>query len=228
MTYIFNPQPQPYLPIQDSDQRFPVRRIYCVGRNYADHAREMGHDPDREPPFFFQKNPDNLIINNAKFPYPSMSSNVHFEIELVVALNKGGANLSITQAEDAIFGYAVGLDMTRRDLQSDMKKMGRSWEIGKAFEHSAPCSSLTRKMDCGDLQKANIWLDVNGARKQTGSLSEMIWNVSETISYLSNLFTLIAGDIIMTGTPSGVGAISQGDKMHGHIDGVGDLFCEVI
>lgn len=228
MTFIFDPQPQSYLPINNSDQNFPVRRIYCVGRNYADHAREMGHDPDREPPFFFQKNPNNLLINNADFPYPPKSNNVHFEIELVVALDKGGKDLSLTQAEDTIFGYAVGLDMTRRDLQGEMKEMGRSWEIGKAFEHSAPCSPLIRKTDVRKLEKAEIWLDVNGIRKQTGRINEMIWDVAETISYLSGLFELTAGDIIMTGTPAGVGAITQGDEMHGHIDGVGDLSCKVV
>ena len=227
MTFLFEPQPQPYLPIKNSSQKFPVRRIYCVGRNYADHAREMGHDPDREPPFFFQKNPDNLLINNADFPYPSKSNNVHFEIELVVALDRGGINLSLSQAENTIFGYAVGLDMTRRDLQSDMKKMGRSWEIGKAFEHSAPCSSIVPKADVGTLQSADIWLNINRTRKQSGNISEMIWNVAETISYLSGFFKLQAGDIIMTGTPAGVGAVSIGDEMHGHIDGVGDLKCKV-
>lgn len=227
MTFIFDPQPQSYLPIKNSNQNFPVRRIYCVGRNYAEHALEMGYD-HREPPFFFQKNPNNLVINGDDFPYPPKSDNVHFEIELVVALDKGGKDLTLDQAENAIFGYAVGLDMTRRDRQTEMKKMGKAWEIGKAFEHSAPCSPIIPKADVDALETAEIWLDVNGTRKQSAHLNQMIWGVAETISYLSSLFELTAGDIIMTGTPAGVGAITQGDEMHGHIDGVGDLTCKVV
>lgn len=228
MTYIFEPADQAFLPIKGSELKFPVRRIYCVGRNYADHAIEMGHDPDREPPFFFKKNPNNLLINGDDFPYPDKSSNVHFEIELVVALEKGGTNIPLSDANDCIFGYGVGIDMTRRDLQGEMKKMGRPWEIGKAFEQSAPCTDLTPKSETGFIEQGEIWLDVNGERRQSGQLEQMIWKIPETISYLSGLFELAPGDIIMTGTPSGVGPVNKGDEMHGFVEGLGDLKCTVI
>jgi fumarylpyruvate hydrolase len=228
MTYIFEPAHQAYLPIKNSELKFPVRRIYCVGRNYADHAIEMGHDPDREPPFFFQKNPNNLVIDGDGFPYPDKSSNVHFEIELVVALKSGGINIPQSAANDCIFGYGVGIDMTRRDLQGEMKKMGRPWEIGKAFEQSVPCTDLTPKSETGLIEQGEIWLDVNGERRQSGQLEQMIWKIPETISYLSGLFELAPGDIIMTGTPAGVGPINKGDKMHGFVEGIGDLKCTVI
>lgn len=228
MDYIFEPADQAILPIRNSDKKFPVRRIYCVGRNYAEHALEMGHDPDREPPFFFQKNPDNLVINGGDFPYPDKSLNVHYEIELVVALGKGGKNISLEDAKDCIWGYAVSLDMTRRDLQSDMKKMGRPWEIGKAFDYSAPCSELVAVSETGFIETGDLWLDVNNERKQIGRIEHMVWNTLETISYLSGLFELKQGDIIMTGTPAGVGAIERGDQLHGYIEGLGDLHCKVV
>lgn len=228
MDYIFNPAPQSFIPIEASEQAFPVRRIYCVGRNYAEHAREMGHDPDRDPPFFFQKNPNNLLLNNSDFPYPAKTKDVHHEIELVVGLKKGGTDLSLAEAKTCIFGYAVGIDMTRRDLQGEMKKLGRPWEIGKAFEHSAPCTNMVPVETCGLIETGDIWLDVNGERKQSGKIEQMIWNIEETISYLSGLFELAPGDIIMTGTPAGVGAVKQGDLMQGHVEGVGTINCKVV
>lgn len=228
MDYVFKPAPQTFIPIDGSNRNFPVRRIYCVGRNYAAHAREMGHDPDRDPPFFFQKNPNNLLLNNADFPYPAKTSDVHHEIELVVGLKKGGKNLTLSEARSSIFGYAVGIDMTRRDLQGEMKKLGRPWEIGKAFEHSAPCTNFVPVETCGYIESGEIWLDIDGKRKQTGKIEQMIWNIEETISYLSGLFELAAGDIIMTGTPAGVGRVQQGDQIKGYVAGVGSIDCKVV
>jgi fumarylpyruvate hydrolase len=228
MEYAIKPPAQAYLPIRGSKAVFPIHRIYCVGRNYAAHAIEMGGDPDREPPFFFQKNPDNVVINGADFPYPDKSSDVHFEIEMLVALHKGGRNIPIDKAMECVWGYGVGLDMTRRDQQGDCKKMGRPWEIGKAFEQSAPCSDLVPASDIGHPDAGAIWLDVNGQRRQEGDLNQLIWKVPEMISYLSGLFELAPGDVIMSGTPAGVGAINKGDVMHGHVEGVGDVHCKVI
>jgi fumarylpyruvate hydrolase len=228
MEYAIKPPAQAYLPVRGSKAVFPIHRIYCVGRNYAAHAIEMGGDPDREPPFFFQKNPDNVVINGADFPYPDKSSDVHFEIEMLVALHKGGRNISLDKAMDCVWGYGVGLDMTRRDLQGECKKMGRPWEIGKAFEQSAPCSELVPAAEIGHPDSGAIWLDVNGQRRQEGDLNQLIWKVPEMISYLSGLFELTPGDVIMSGTPAGVGAISKGDVMHGHVDGVGDVHCKVV
>jgi fumarylpyruvate hydrolase len=227
MTYIFQPQPQAALPIFGSDELFPVHRIYCVGRNYAEHAREMGHDPDREPPFFFQKNPDNLITDGT-FPYPIASEDVHWELEMVAALHSGGLNIPVEQAMDHVYGYAVGLDMTRRDLQGVAKKMGRPWEVGKAFEHSAPCTPITPASECGHLSTGAIWLEVNGEKRQDSLLEKMIWSIPEQIAYLSSLFELKAGDLIMTGTPEGVNACKRGDVMKGHVDGLPDLNVRVV
>jgi fumarylpyruvate hydrolase len=198
-----------------------------VGRNYAAHAVEMGHDPDKEPPFFFQKNPDNLVTSG-RFPYPSATSDVHHEIEMVVGLAKGGSEIAVDAALGCVFGYAVGLDMTRRDLQSKAKDMGRPWEIGKAFEASAPCSQLVPANVIGHPSSGAIWLDVNGVRRQAGDLNQMIWKVPEIISYLSGLFTLMPGDLIFSGTPSGVAAVSRGDQLTGHVDGVGELQVAVV
>jgi fumarylpyruvate hydrolase len=211
------------LPVRGRNELFAVRRVYCVGRNYAEHAIEMGHDPNREPPFFFQKNPDNVILSGEKFPYPPKTSDLHFEIELVVALGKGGTDIPVTKALEHVFGYCVGLDMTRRDLQSEAKDLRRPWEVGKAFEYSAPCSELVPASEIGHPDKGAIWLDVNGERRQTGDLNQLIWKVPEMISYLSGLFTLAPGDIIMSGTPAGVGAVKKGDVMHGFVEGVGEL-----
>ena len=224
--YVFEPGPVATLPVSGTGELFPVHRVYCVGRNYAAHAVEMGHDPNKEPPFFFQKNPDNLVVGD--FPYPPMSSDVHHEIEMVVALKSGGADIPVERALDCVFGYGVGLDMTRRDLQGKAKEMGRPWEIGKAFEASAPCSPLVPASRIGHPSEGAIWLDVNGTRRQTGDLNQLIWKVPEMIAYLSGLFTLAAGDIIMSGTPAGVGAVNRGDVLHGHVEGVGDIEVRVV
>jgi len=226
-SYVFEPGPRPTLPVEGSDLLFPIHRIYCVGRNYAAHAVEMGHDPDKEPPFFFQKNPDNLVTGG-EFPYPPMSNDVHHEIEMVVALKSGGDNIAIEKALDCVFGYGVGLDMTRRDLQGQAKEMGRPWEVGKAFEASAPCSPLVPASRIGHPDRGAIWLDINGVRRQSGDLNQLIWKVPEMISYLSGLFTLAAGDIIMSGTPAGVGPVNRGDLLRGHVDGVGGLEVRVV
>lgn len=227
MAYIFEPNPIPTLPIAGSDKLFPVRRIYCVGRNYAEHAREMGHDPNKEPPFFFQKSADTLLTSG-DFPYPDKTSDLHFEIELVVALKSGGVNIPADKAMSHVYGYAVGLDMTRRDLQGQMKKLGRPWEIGKSFEKSAPCTAIQPADKIGHPTKGAIWIDVNGERRQTGDLGDMIWDIPNQIAFLSGLFELKAGDLIFTGTPAGVGSVKRGDKMHGHVDGVGDLTVAVV
>ena len=225
--YVIQPAPIATLPVAGSDQVFPIRRVYCVGRNYAEHAIEMGHDPNREPPFFFQKNPDN-VITDGQFPYPAKSSDVHHEIELVVALARGGDNIPAEKALDCVYGYAVGLDMTRRDLQGEAKKMGRPWEVGKAFEASAPCGPLVPASKIGHPSKGAVWVDVNGQRRQTGDLSQLIWNIPETIAYLSGLFTLAAGDLIMTGTPAGVAAVKKGDVLKGGVEGVGEIEIRVV
>jgi len=222
MEFIITSPTQAAVPVKGSAAYFPVHRIYCVGRNYAAHAIEMGGDPDREPPFFFQKNPDNLVLNGS-FPYPSASSDVHHEIEMVVALKDGGSDIPLAKALDCVFGYGVGLDMTRRDLQGKAKEQGRPWEVGKAFESSAPCTAIVPSKEIGHPAQGAIWLDVNGTRRQSGDLNQMIWNVPETISKLSEMVALEAGDIIMTGTPSGVAATVAGDRLECEVDGVGKL-----
>ncbi|MDY7580028.1 fumarylacetoacetate hydrolase family protein [Herbaspirillum sp. RTI4] len=202
---------------------FPVRRIYCVGRNYAAHAREMGHDPSREAPFFFMKPADAVVASGSTIPYPSQTSDYQHEIELVVALDKGGKNVSVEQALELVFGYAVGLDMTRRDLQAVAKKMGRPWDLSKGFDQSAPCGPLLPAADAGDLSKGAIWVKVNGEFRQQGDLSDLIWSVAETISYLSGMVELFPGDLIYTGTPDGVGPVVKGDHLQGHVDGLPGL-----
>ncbi|TPE53027.1 fumarylacetoacetate hydrolase family protein [Amaricoccus solimangrovi] len=225
--YAFPPAPRPALPIMGSDLMFPVRRVYCVGRNYAEHAREMGHDPDREPPFFFQKNPDNLVTGGI-FPYPPLSADVHHEIELVVALGAGGRDIPAEEAEEKIFGYAVGLDMTRRDLQSLAKKAGRPWEVAKAFEASAPCGPIVPRGALGaPLSTGPVTLAVNGETRQRGDLADMVWSIPETISKLSELFELAPGDLLLTGTPAGVSAIHRGDRLSGRIASLPPLEVEV-
>ncbi len=222
------PQPaQPSLPVWGTDAHFPVRRIYCIGRNYADHAIEMGHDPEKDPPFFFQKNADNAD-SSGEFPYPSQTNDVHFEVELVVALHSGGADINETDAMKHVFGYGIGLDMTRRDLQGSMKKMGRPWEIGKAFERSAPMGFLVPVTKVGHLDTGTISLAVNGKVYQNGNLNQMIWKVPEQIAYLSRFYDIAAGDLIMSGTPAGVGPIVRGDIMECRIEGLDPLTITVI
>jgi fumarylpyruvate hydrolase len=221
--YVFAPHPLPTLPIRGSDKVFPVHRIYCVGRNYAEHAIEMGHDPSREAPFFFQKNPDTLVQSGGTFPYPDASKDVHHELEMVVALKSGGKDIALDQALGHVFGYAVGLDMTRRDLQGEAKKLGRPWEVGKAFESAAPCSEIVPASAIGHPAQGAVWLKVNGQERQKGDLNQLIWKVPEMIAYLSGLFELRAGDLIFSGTPAGVGPVKRGDVLHGGVDGVGEL-----
>jgi len=228
MSYAVPAPSIPTLPIRNCDERFPVHRIYCVGRNYVAHAIEMGHDPHREEPFFFQKNPDTLVGNGGDFPYPAKSEDVHHEIELVVALGAGGTDIPVDKALDCVYGYGVGLDMTRRDLQGQMKKTGRPWEIGKAFEHAAPCSEIVPASQIGHPDHGRIRLEVNGELRQDGDLNQLIWKISEMITYLSGLFTLSAGDLIFTGTPAGVGPVQRGDRLVGSIDGVGRLEITVV
>ena len=227
MEYVIEPPGTPSLAVAGTDARFPVRRIYCVGRNYAAHAREMGHDPDREPPFFFQKNADALLPSGSKFPYPAASHDVHFEIELVCAIGAGGSDIAASDAPAHVWGYAVGIDMTRRDLQGAAKKLGRPWEVGKAFERAAPCTRVHPVGAVGHPAEGRIWLDVNGETRQDGDLSELIWTVPEVIAQLSTLFTLAPGDLIFTGTPAGVGAIERGDVMTGGVEGVDRIEIEV-
>lgn len=228
MEYVIQAPTIPTLEVEGTSARFPIHRIYCVGRNYAEHAREMGHDPTREPPFFFMKPADAIVTNDGDFPYPSQSKDVHHEIELVVALAKGGTNIDASKALDHVYGYAVGLDMTRRDLQGEAKKLGRPWDTGKGFEYSAPCSRLRRAADIGHPTKGRIWLEVNGTVKQQGDLGDLIWKIPEMIAILSTLFTLQPGDLIFTGTPAGVGPVQRGDVLTGGVEGVGTIRTRVI
>src|SRR5438045_3219378 len=221
--YVIDIGPLPSVRVAGSDARFPVARIYCVGRNYAEHAREMGHDPNREPPFFFMKAANSIVESGSTIAYPVGTKDVHHEIEMVVAIGKGGKNIPLEKALEAVWGYGVGLDMTRRDLQGEAKKMGRPWEMGKSFDESAPCTPLKPATEIGHPSKGAIWVKVNGETKQQGDIAQMIWSVPEQINYLSTLVTLCAGDLIFSGTPSGVGPIKAGDKLEGHVDGVGDL-----
>ncbi|MBR1137130.1 MULTISPECIES: fumarylacetoacetate hydrolase family protein [Bradyrhizobium] len=214
--------PQPSLPVVGEAGVFPVRRIWCVGRNYLEHIREMGND-ERDPPFFFAKHADMLAPEGAVIPYPPLTQDLHHEVELVVALKSGGLNIPTDKALDHVYGYAVGIDLTRRDLQLASRKMQRPWEVGKSFDHSAPCSAIQPASKIGHPAKGKIWLSVNGAEKQTGDLSELIWNVPEIIWKLSQQVELAAGDIIMTGTPAGVAALVAGDKIECGVDGVGTL-----
>ncbi|MDE0752884.1 MAG: fumarylacetoacetate hydrolase family protein [Planktomarina sp.] len=227
MDYVISTQPIVSLPVHGTDAKFPVRRVYCIGRNYAGHAIEMGHDPDREDPFFFQKNPNNLDLSG-EFPYPQKSSDVHHEAELFVALKTGGTNIPVNKALDHVFGYGLALDMTRRDLQSIQKKMGRPWEVGKAFEKSAPCGPVHPVSAVGHLDQGHLELKVNGAVRQEADLNQMIWKVPEMISYLSEYYELAPGDVILSGTPSGVAAVEKGDVMVLTIDGLGSLEVKVV
>lgn len=232
MNLVFPPAPAATVPVAGTDQAFPVHRIYCVGRNYAAHAREMGFDPNREPPFFFCKPADAVVYvapgTTGSFPYPSETKNCHYEMELVVAIGQGGRDIPVEKALDHVYGYALGLDMTRRDLQIKMRDAGRPWDIGKAFDHAAPIGPIHRAAEVGHLVKGAIWLKLNGESKQKGDLSDLIWSVAETVAYLSKFFELVPGDLIYTGTPEGVGAVVKGDKLHGGIDGLGEFHVAVV
>lgn len=225
--YVIETPPVVSLPVTGTGDTFPVRRVYCIGRNYAAHAIEMGHDPNREPPFFFQKNPNNLDASG-QFPYPPKSSDVHHEIEMLVALKSGGRNIPLDQALEHVYGYGISLDMTRRDLQGEMKKMGRPWEIGKAFENSAPAGPVHPVDAVGHPDSGLVQLKVNGKVTQEGDLNQMIWKVPEMISYLSEYFELAAGDVILSGTPSGVGPVVKGDQMEATVAGLGTLSVDVV
>ena len=207
---------------------FPVRRVFCVGRNYAEHAREMGSDPDREPPFFFMKPADALLLNDADMPYPPQSKDLHHEMELVVAIAEGGANIAEADALRHVWGYAAGLDMTRRDIQNAAKKEGKPWDMGKGFDFSAPIGLMVPASKIGHPAAGLIELKVNGKVRQTSDLSKMIWNVPETIAYLSGLVTLAPGDLSYTGTPEGVAAVGRGDLLEGSIPGVGTVRTRIV
>lgn len=223
MSYVFAPLEPPAVAIVGRNERFPVHRIYCVGRNYAAHAREMGVNPEREPPFFFSKPATAIVPNHAVVPYPSRTRNFHHEIELVVALGQGGRDIAVDVALDHVFGYAVGNDLTRRDLQSHAKDKGQPWDISKGFDHSAVITAIKPGARAVDLKAARIWLTVNGKLRQQGHLGELIWTVPEIIAELSTLFELRPGDLIYTGTPAGVGALEKGDVLKGSIDGLDEL-----
>ncbi|MBJ7555292.1 fumarylacetoacetate hydrolase family protein [Marinomonas spartinae] len=234
MNYIIEKSPRVSLAIKGRDQHFPVARIYCVGRNYAEHSREMGDDPDRDPPFFFCKDASCVVpvffdeVNT--ITYPSMTSQFEYEVELVVALGKGGANLTMEQANDAVLGYAIGLDMTRRDLQSQAKKKGRPWEIGKSFSQSAPISPIFLKQDLPDdaVSRSQIVLKVNGEVKQSSYIANLTWSIEEVVCKLSEAFELRPGDLIMTGTPENVGPVVTGDVMEASIEGLGKISVQVV
>ena len=223
MTFIIDPPPQVSVAVRGSDSRFPVRRVYCVGRNYEAHAREMGKDPTREPPFMFQKPADAVIEGGSVIAYPPQTGNFHHEIELVVAIARGGRNIGTDRANEHVFGYAVGIDLTRRDLQLAARDAGRPWEWGKAFDHSAPCAPIVRAAEIGHPSKGRIWLSVNGTVKQDADISQLIWSVPEVIAFVSASMALAPGDLIFTGTPAGVGPLVTGDAVTGGIDGIGDI-----
>ena len=220
--YVIPAPPQPVIAVAGSSQTYPVRRIWCVGRNYIEHIREMGQD-ERLPPFYFAKAADMIVPDGGTVPYPSLTKDMHFEVELVVALKSGGRNIPVEKANDHIWGYGVGIDLTRRDLQIASRDLKRPWEVGKAFDMSAPCGPLRPASEIGHPKKGRITLSANGAIKQDGDLDQMIWNVPETIWKLSEMVELAAGDIIMTGTPAGVGATVAGDKLVCEVEGIGKL-----
>jgi len=226
LKYAIDVPPITTVPVTNGES-FPVRRIYCVGRNYAAHAREMGHDPNREPPFFFMKPADAIVPNHSTMAYPTQTGDLHHEIEMVVALKGGGRDVPVERALDLVYGYAVGLDMTRRDMQNVAKKMQRPWDMSKGFDQSAPCAAISPVSEAGHPGKGAIWLKVNGELRQQGDLSDLIWSVAETISYLSGLVELAPGDLIFSGTPEGVGPVKRGETMVGHVDGLPDLTIKV-
>ncbi len=217
----------PTVPVAGSTELFPVHRIYCVGQNYAAHAREMGSDPDRAPPFYFSKPADAIVQSGARIPFPSRTSDLHHEIELVVAIGKSGREIPANRASGHVFGYAVGIDLTRRDLQAQAKKAGRPWDTAKGFDCSAPISQIHRAADIGHPEKGRIWLAVNGTIRQDGNLDELIWSVPEALAELSTYFELRPGDLLFTGTPSGVGPVLRGDRITGGIDGIDEIAVEI-
>ena len=223
------PAPEPTLiPVAGGEGAVPVRRIYCVGRNYSEHVREMGGDPDREPPFFFAKPTDAIVAGGGDVPYPPATQDLHHEIELVVVIGRGGSDIAEGDALDHVWGYGVGIDLTRRDLQAVAKKMGRPWAMAKGFDHSAPCSAIQPASRIGHPTTGAIELDVNGGTRQSSDLDQQIWNVPETVSYLSGLVGLGVGDLIFTGTPAGVAAVVRGDRLEGRIEGIGDLAVTIV
>jgi fumarylpyruvate hydrolase len=232
MAFVFTPEAPVAVPVAGRDAQFAVRRVYCVGRNYAAHAREMGFDPDREPPFFFCKPTDAVVPvaygETLELTYPSQTQNYHYEAELVAVIGKGGADIEVEQALDHVWGYAVGVDMTRRDLQMKMREMGRPWEIGKAFDRSAPMGPIHPASAVGHIENAGLWLTVNGETKQKSDVSHLIWSVAETVAYLSKFFRLEPGDVIFTGTPEGVGAVKAGDLMKIGIEHLGELTVRIV
>jgi fumarylpyruvate hydrolase len=219
-SYVIPAPAQASLAVAGSSERFPIRRVFCVGRNYGAHAREMGSDPNREPPFFFTKPADAVVPASGAVPYPPATQDLHHEVELVVALGAGGTDVDPLEAMSLVWGYGVGLDLTRRDLQAVAKDAGRPWDMAKGFDASAPCSPLIPAATLGHPQDARIWLEVNGALRQEGKLDEMIWPIADVISHLSRLVTLAPGDLIYTGTPAGVAALKPGDQVRGGVDGV--------
>jgi fumarylpyruvate hydrolase len=227
MNYVIAAPTPPSVEVKGTDNRFPVRRIFCVGRNYAAHAREMGND-DREPPFFFTKPADAVVANNSSIPYPPRTANFHHEVELVVALGSGGANIAKSDANALIYGYAVGIDLTRRDLQSDAKDNGRPWDTSKGFDRSAPIAALHQRKEVGLIESGEIWLKVNGKDRQRANIAEMTWKVPEIIAELSTLFELAPGDLIFTGTPAGVGALARGDAIEAGIAGLTTLNTKIV
>jgi len=228
MSFVIPPSPQPSVEVVGSDERFPVHRVYCVGRNYAKHAREMGMDPDREPPFFFSKPADAVVANGTPVPYPPRTSNLHHEIELVVAIGTGGSDILLDSALAHVYGYAVGLDLTRRDLQFAARDQGRPWDVSKGFDHSAPVSAIRPASEMRHLEQGAIWLEVNGETRQRANLSEMIWSVAEIVAELSTYYELRPGDLIFTGTPEGVGPLKRGDSLVGGIDGLETLRITIV
>ncbi|MDB5363644.1 MAG: Fumarylacetoacetate hydrolase [Rhodospirillales bacterium] len=226
--YVLPPAAVPTVAVDGTADRFPVRRILCVGRNYAAHAREMGRDPDREPPFFFLKPADTVVDNGTDVPYPPLTNNFHYEIELVVAIGIGGTDIAEDKALEHVYGYAVGIDLTRRDLQLAARDQGRPWDWGKGFDRSAPCAPLKPVAKAGHPGKGRIWLAVDGAVKQDADLSELIWSVPEIISIASKSMTLAPGDLIFTGTPAGVGPILRGQTVTGGIDGLGEIRIQIV
>ena len=230
MSFVFTPPATVSVPVVGLTERFPVNRVYCVGRNYEEHAKEMGFT-GREPPFFFLKPANALVViedgQTGDMPYPSLTQNFHHEIELVVAIGTGGKNIKAADAMKHIYGYAVGLDMTRRDLQNEAKKLGRPWDIGKGFDHSAPIGPITRAADAGDIENAEIYLQVNGQDRQRSDTSKLIWNIAESIEHLSAAWELQPGDLILSGTPAGVAAVVAGDTLVGGVAGIGTLTVKV-